>query len=284
MNSSQPTRRLFTLVASAAILACAMSSASGAADLLQEVKDRGFMRVGVWSEPPESWIETESGEWKGIDADIFKLIAKEIGVEIDPIVLVHSSLGPALQSGRLDAIAGLYKTEERQKVMSYTNLPLWYSPDILVVSADNTNIKTLEDLKGKVIGTVRGSATETEANKLAEQYGASEVRKFANFDPLLMDIEAGRVDAGVWVGAGYRWRTSKPGGPKVKLVETLPPELLGAKTFPGNFVTFRKTGSDAMIAAVDKALRKIVESGQIKAILEKYGFTDDTFITGTVGK
>ena len=58
------------------------------------------MRVGTFSIPPECWIDIGTGEWLGIDADFTKAIAKAIGVEVDPVVITHSALAPALQSGR----------------------------------------------------------------------------------------------------------------------------------------------------------------------------------------
>ena len=115
----------------------AASASAGAADLLQEIKDRGFIRVGTFSIPPESWIDIQSGEWLGVDADFSIAIAKSLGVEYDPVILTHAALAPALQSGRVDVIAGLYKTPERQKVMAYNAIPFWYGVDVLVAQASS---------------------------------------------------------------------------------------------------------------------------------------------------
>src|SRR5690242_18275910 len=106
------------------------AAAAQARDLLQEIKARGFIRIGTFSIPPESWIDIGSGEWLGVDADFSKAIAKSIGVEYDPVVLTHAALAPALQSGRVDVIAGLYRTAEREKVMAYNTVPFWYGVDV----------------------------------------------------------------------------------------------------------------------------------------------------------
>ena len=108
------SRSFFQILVSLIVLASASTSVM-AADRLKEIKERGFIRVGTFSIPPESWIDINSGEWLGVDADFSKAIAKSLGVEYDPVILTHAALAPALQSGRVDVIAGLYKTPGTRK-------------------------------------------------------------------------------------------------------------------------------------------------------------------------
>src|SRR5689334_21998686 len=114
------------------IVLASLSNSALAADRLKEIKERGFVRIGTFSIPPESWIDIGSGEWLGVDADFSKAIAKSLGVEYDPVILTHAALAPALQSGRVDVIAGLYRTSEREKVMAYNKIPFWYGVDVMV--------------------------------------------------------------------------------------------------------------------------------------------------------
>jgi ABC-type amino acid transport substrate-binding protein len=133
-----------------------------AADLLQEIKDRGFIRIGTFSIPPESWVDISSGEWLGVDADFSIAIAKSLGVEYDPVILTHAALAPALQSGRVDVIAGLYKTPERQEVMAYNAIPFWYGVDVLVAKSDSA-------LKGLPTWRARQSARCADPRRKARQ-------------------------------------------------------------------------------------------------------------------
>jgi polar amino acid transport system substrate-binding protein len=171
-----------------------------AGDLLSDIKSRGYMRVGTFSIPPECWIDIGSGEWLGIDADWTNGIAKAIGVDVDPVVITHAALAPSLQSGRLDAIAGLYRTEERKKVMAYNDLPIWYGIDVLITQKSNGAINSFADMKGKSLGTVRGSAQEQEATKLQAKFGVGDIKKYETADPMLLDLKAGRIDAAIWWG------------------------------------------------------------------------------------
>lgn len=250
-----------------------------AADLLQDIKDRGYIRVGTFSIPPETWIDIDSGEWKGIDADFTNAIAEAIGVEVDPIVLQHSALAPALQSGRVDVIAGLYRTEEREQVMAYNKVPIWYGIDVLVAQKDS-DIGEFADMKGKTLGVVRGSAQELEATKLQERFGVGEIRKYEQADPMLMDLKAGRLDGAIWWGFTFEYAAQQNPDYDFKVVEYLPPEYLDSETLPEVYYVFAKEGTESLIEAFDEQIRKMLDAGKSKEILAKYGLTNPAYTTG----
>ena len=256
------------------------SGQARAADLLEEIKARGYMRVGTFSIPPEAWIDINSGEWNGIDADFTKAIAKSIGVEVDPIVLVHAALAPALESGRVDVIAGIYKTPERQKVMAYNSEPFWYGVDVLITQKSNAALKKFPDMKDKVLGTVRASAQELEANELQKKFGVKEIKKYESADPMLMDLKAGRLDAAIWWGFTFDYAVQKNPEYDFRVVEYMPPEYLGSDTLPATYYVFAKQGSESLIKAFDVQIKKMKEDGEGKKILEKYGLTSPGYVTG----
>ncbi|WP_421696552.1 substrate-binding periplasmic protein [Aestuariivirga sp.] len=255
-----------------------------AADLLDEIKSRGYIRVGMFVAPPESWVDTSTGEWKGIDADFTNAVGKELGVEVDPIPLTHAALAPALNSGRVDVIVGLYHTEERAKVIAYNKTAFWYGVDALVTQKDRNDIKTFEDLKGKTIGVVRGSAQEMEATKLQERFGLADIKKYDTGDTMLMDIKAGRVDAGIWWGFTFDYAVKQNPNYDLQLVDYMPPEYLGADTLPGVYFTFPKEGSASLVEAFDAKLEQMVAAGETKRVLESYGLTSDAYQTGKYAK
>lgn len=276
------SRRTF-LAASAGTAAVTLASRrSSAADLLEEIKSRGYMRVGTFSIPPECWIDIDTGEWLGIDADFTKAIAKSIGVEIDPVVITHSALAPALQSGRLDTIAGLYRTPERETVMAYNEIPFWYGMDVLITQKDQADIKSFADMKGRTLGTVRGSAQELEAVELQKSFGVGEIRKYESADPMLLDLKAGRVEAAIWWGYTFDYAVRQNPDYDLKVVEYMPPQYLGSDKLPGTHYAFSKEGSESLIAAFDSEIRRLLDSGEGKAIMDKYGLTNPAYLTGTM--
>jgi polar amino acid transport system substrate-binding protein len=261
------------------IVLASVSASVMAADRLKEIKERGFIRVGTFSIPPESWIDINSGEWLGVDADFSKAIAKSLGVEYDPVILTHAALAPALQSGRVDVIAGLYKTAEREKVMAYNKIPFWYGVDVLVAQAAS-NLKGFVDLKGKTIGTVRGSAQEGEATQIQQKFSTGEIKKYESADPMLMDLRAGRIDAAIWWGYTYDYAAKQNPSYDLKVVEYLAPELLGSSKLPATYYVFSKDGTEDLIKAFDAEIKRLQDSGEAKAILDKYGMTNPGYYTG----
>lgn len=276
------SRRTF-LAASAGTAALALAPRRGsAADLLEEIKSRGYMRVGTFSIPPECWIDIGTGEWLGIDADFTKAIAKALGVEVDAVVITHAALAPALQSGRLDTIAGLYRTPERETVMAYNEVPFWYGMDVLISQKGQDDIKSFADMKGRTLGTVRGSAQELEAVELQKSFGVGEIRKYESADPMLLDLKAGRVDAVIWWGFTFDYAVQQNPDYDFKVVEYMPPQYLGSEKLPGTHYAFRKDGSESLIAAFDTEIKRLIDSGEGKAIMHKYGLTNPAYLTGTM--
>ena len=60
-------------------------SGDGGGNLLQEIKDRGVLRVSTDpAYPPQSFLN-EQGEFEGFDIDVTEEIAKRMGVEVEMV-------------------------------------------------------------------------------------------------------------------------------------------------------------------------------------------------------
>src|SRR5687768_1453722 len=98
-----------TLVALLAVFGCGGGSAGGGGgggDLLQEVKDRGVLRVSTDAAyPPQSFL-TESGDFKGFDIDVAEEIAKRLGVEVEWITPSWDVITAGNWNGRWDLSVG----------------------------------------------------------------------------------------------------------------------------------------------------------------------------------
>lgn len=251
-------------------------------DLLETIKQRGSIRVGTFSIVPESWIDIGTGEWNGISADFTRAIAKSIGVEVDAVMLVHASLPPALKANRVDVIAGLYRTAEREKVMAYNQHPFWYGMDVLI-SAKGSSIASYKDLSGKTLGVTRGSSQEVVAEELKRRYGLSEIRKFDAGDPMLLDLKAGRLDVALWWGYSVDYAISQNPSYDFSVVEYIAPEVVGSEKLPAQHYAFGQSGTSTLIAAFDKEIKRMRDSGEDREILARYGLTNPAYVTGMTG-
>ncbi len=270
------------LAAIATVMALLSCSSSLAQSSWAEIKQRGLLKVGTFTYIPESWLDPSTGAWRGIDADITMAIGKRLGIRVEPVFIVHSAILPSISSGRVDVIAGLYRTPAREGVLAFGAEPMWFGTDVIVAHADNNSIEGLQSLKGKSLGTERGGAQETVADKLKQEFGLAEIRKFESAEPMLMDVVAGRLDAATWFGFTFEWQQRN--GPKMplKVVSEVDPRYYGLTKLPANWYVFSKDNSKEIIVAFDNALRDIRVSGEMKSILAKYGLTSESYLDGRV--
>ena len=173
MKRSRDVRRLASLVAALAVLlavsACGGGGSAGAGgesgggggggDLLQEVKDRGVLRVSTDPAYPPQSFQNEQGEFEGFDIDVAEEIAKRMGVEVEWMTPSWDVITAGSWNGRWDmSVGSMTVTPERSKVLHFTP-PYYYTPAAAAVHESNTDINNLEtDLDGKRIG-VCGACT-----------------------------------------------------------------------------------------------------------------------------
>jgi polar amino acid transport system substrate-binding protein len=125
----------------------------GGGDLLQEVKDRGTLRVSTDpAYPPQSFL-ANNGEFKGFDIDVTEEIAKRMGVDVEWMTPSWDVITAGSWNGRWDlSVGSMTVTPERSKVLHFSP-PYYYTPAAAAVHEDNTDITNLDtDLDGKRIG------------------------------------------------------------------------------------------------------------------------------------
>lgn len=149
----KPHKRLLTaallfivLLTGAALWLVQLNAPATAASHLQR---GGTLRVGFALEPPYAYFDAQ-GQVTGEAAEIFKLMANQMGVEhIDWVRLDFAHLLHELQLGRIDAIAaGMFVTPERQREAAFTRPTARVRP-ALVVRKGETAIP-LEPLLAKL--------------------------------------------------------------------------------------------------------------------------------------
>jgi glutamine transport system substrate-binding protein len=100
---------------------------------------------------------------------------------------------PALKANQLDvAIAGMSITDERKKVVDFSNA--YFDAGLtLVVKKDNNSIENLEDLKGKTVAVKKGTTGATLALQEASKVGF-EVVQFNDSPSMFQEVSNGNAD------------------------------------------------------------------------------------------
>ena len=250
------TRRatMVALRGAAAFTAAGVGVAS--AQALEAIKSRGKIIVGIQgSNPPFGFIDS-AGKNDGYDADIAKLFAEKLGVQIEFVPMVSQDRIPALQTGKVDILfATMAMTEERAKAIQYS-IP-YAANAATVVAAKDTDIKGPDDLKKVTVGVQKASSQEGELKKLLPD---STILRFDDDSATIQALLSGQVDA---IGANQfyiaRLEGLKPGVYENKF------EL--AVTYNG---AGTKQGDVAINAEVNKFLEELKANGKMAELYQKW--------------
>lgn len=207
-----------------ATTALAQGSCAGA-----ELIEDGKLHVAFNGDMPGTGLK--DGQLTGIDGSIMANVAARLGLEIVPEQMEWSAEIESVKSRRVDIMHGMMGWgEARAKVISMTD-PIYYS-GALMTQIKGAGIKTLDDLKGKRIGTQQGFGWVPELQSIAP-----DLMLYDTSDAALRDLAAGRVDV-LFLDP-----------PLIRYVETIQPDL-NIESIP-------------VVAPFDPALPQITDKYQV---------------------
>ena len=159
-------------------------------DALARIRESGKLVIameGAW----QPWTyHDESGALTGFDVEVGALIAEGLGVTPVYQETAWEGILAGVDSGRFDiACNGVGYTEKRAESYNFST-PYVYTEMVLVVRADNEDIKSLDDLKGK---KTANSPNSTYAMR-SEAAGA-EVIYVDTLGETMEMLQQGRVEA-----------------------------------------------------------------------------------------
>ncbi|WP_104711940.1 cysteine ABC transporter substrate-binding protein [Helicobacter felis] len=128
---------------------------------LASIKQRGVLKVGVFSDKPPFGYMDSKGEYQGFDVYIAKRMAKDLlGDEkkIEFIPVEAAARVEFLKSNKVDIImANFTKTKEREAVVDFAKP---YMKVALGVASKNGEVKSIEDLKDKPLIVNKGTTAD----------------------------------------------------------------------------------------------------------------------------
>jgi len=243
----------------AALLLAAASLHASAADLLAAIKARGTVTVAMeGTYPPFNFKDQKTGQLAGYDVDVANLLAKKLGVKAQFVATEWPAILAGLAAKRYDMIVSQVTVNPvREQSFDFSTPYTYSSPMLILRKNDNSNYRSLADLKGKRVGAGQGSVYEQQARAA----GGIEVKSYPAAPENLADLAAGRIDAALNDSLITAWL----------LKTTKLPVKAGARV--GNVeraaVTFRK-GDPAFKAAINKALAEATADGSLAAISVKW--------------
>ena len=203
--------------------------------------------------PPFEMLDEKTKEIQGLDMDIMKAIAADQGFEVEFINVPFDSALAGLSQCQYDAgISAITITEDRKKTMAFSD-PYFEAGQIITVNAANTDINSVEDLKGKKVGAQIGTTGAIEANKIE----GVQFTGYDTIDPAFLAVMSNQIDAVIAdnpLALGYVSKNSD----KLKTVgKIFTEENYGIAVCPKN---------TELLAKINKGLANIKAAGKIEEL------------------
>jgi polar amino acid transport system substrate-binding protein len=253
-------------------------------DLLDEIMEAGKLLVST--DPnyaPQSFLN-DDGELDGFDVETAKEVAKRLGVELEFVTPDWDLITAGGWAGRWDlSIGSMTPTDERSEVLWFTDA-YYYTPAVIAVHKDNSDITSVEDLTGQILGL--GTATTYESwfdGSLSILGGeiAYEAPEGVEVKPYTTDSEAIQDLA---LGDGVRLNAVMSAQPTIEeaISSGVPLKIIGTPAFyePLVFSLDKSRGpSDLFVEKLNEILAEMHSDGTLKELSIKwYGFDITTLV------
>ncbi|MCM3601886.1 transporter substrate-binding domain-containing protein [Robertmurraya korlensis] len=245
---------LITLILTLVLAACGQNNDSGNGEA-EEGKKVLTMGTSADFAPFES--RNTSGEVEGFDIDLAKYIAEKLGYELKIEDMKFDGLIGALQAKRVDLVlSGMSATEKRAQNVDFSTQ--YHHSGEMFITLKDSEVTSLEQLKGKTVGVQLGTIQEEGARKLQETVDF-EIKAVDNATILIQELQSNRIDVAYLDKSVARGYINEQG-------------LAGfddpTSSSPGMAVAFPK-GSE-LVDEVNQVLKEMEENGKLDELKAKW--------------
>ena len=177
---------------------CVVLPGVAVADTLDDILERGTLRVGMEPGYMPFEMTNKKGEIIGFDVDMAKRIAKAMGVELELVSTAWDGIIPALITKKFDIImSGMTLTQERNLKISFADPYIVIGQSILVDKKLADEIKSYKDLNDKKykVASKLGTTGEQAVKRVIPK---ATYISFETEQEGVMDLLNGKVDAFVY--------------------------------------------------------------------------------------
>jgi len=159
--------------------------------VLKQVLQRGTLRVGDCLSFAPFGFYNKDGHPDGYDVDLAKELAKQMGVKLEVVNTTSANRIPNLQTDKVDVVfCNFTRNLERAKEIAFTT-PYVVASEALLVKK-SSGIKSIKDMNGRTIATVKGSTNGDEVRSLNMQV---KIQEFDSSQAAILAVKQGQADA-----------------------------------------------------------------------------------------
>ena len=211
--------------------------------------------------PPYEYIE--GNEVVGIDAEIAKAIADNLGLELVISDMEFDSIIESVKSGKADiGLAGLTVTDERKEEVDFTES---YATGVqVIIVTEDSAITSVDDLFAEgastKIGVQRATTGDLYTTWDLEDEGLATIDRYSKGADAVQALKTGKVDCVVI--------DNEPAKAFVEAVEGL--KILDTEYIQEQYAAAMNKENAELFEAVNNALKILIAEGKVQAIIDKY--------------
>ncbi|KRM89796.1 ABC transporter substrate-binding protein/permease [Liquorilactobacillus vini] len=225
---------------------------------LQHVKQKGTLVVGTSADyPPYEFTVKQNGQTKyvGLDIEIAKQFAKNLGVKLEIKNMNFDSLLVALETRKVDmVISGMNPTPERQKSVDFSKIYYRGKQYMLINQKDATRFKNIHSFRGQTIGAQTGSL---QYQLVQQQMKGNHLKGLAKLNDLVIALQSGKVNA-----VAMEEATAKAFAENNTSLKVINPNFNVKASQTGSAIAFHKN-SPSLVAAANRTIDQIKQKNLI---------------------
>ena len=184
------THKMRSVLATAVLMLLPLAGTANAS-VLEEINDRGVVRIAVPQDfPPFGSVGTNM-QPQGYDIDVARYIANAMDVELELVPVTSANRIPYLQTGKVDmVISSLGKNPDREKAIDFS---IAYAPFFLgVFGVEEIPVSAADDLTDLTVGTTRGAIEDLQLTEIAPE--STKIQRFEDNNTTISAFLSGQVD------------------------------------------------------------------------------------------
>ena len=225
---------------------------------LELPRQRRIVVGGDHHYPPFEYLD-EKGKPAGFNVELTRMIAREMGLDVEIRLGPWSDVLHDLERGAIDAVQGMFYSVERDRKFDFTQPHAVNNYVVVSRRGENDTPVSLDDLKGKRIVVQKGDVSH---DFLLEQGLESQVSTVETQEDMLRELAEGKYDCAL--------------GPRIIALHIIKARgwtnlQLGQNSFLSlDYCYAVPNGHAALLAQFSEGLQVLKDSGEYRRLHEKW--------------
>ena len=225
----------------------------------ERIQQAGVLRVGLDPTYPPFEEAIDEEVW-GLDVDLARAIAQELGIEVSFSYFGYDGLYDALATKQVDMlISALVIQPERTRDFAYSQ-PYFNAGQLLVVPASNQPLQSVEQLSNEVVSVELGTQGHLVALDQQKHHPNLQIITYNDVNSALASLQSGEAEVAIVDSVSGRLYAGTE--TSVKWLPTF------AQDEPYAMVT--RAEDKQLLAQLNEGLKRLENAGTLQQIISKW--------------